>query len=59
MLALNKKIVEIAKTPEMIARMREINVSTPIQTPEEVGKSLEQETILNGKLIVEAKISMD
>jgi len=58
-LSLNKKIVEIAKTPEMIARMREINVSTPIQTPEEVGKSLEQETILNGKLIVEAKISMD
>lgn len=57
--ALNRKIVEIAKTPDMIARMQSINVVVPIQTPEEITATQNQEYIENGKLIAEAKISMD
>ena len=34
--ALSRKILEIARTPEMIARMREINVVVPPLTPEQV-----------------------
>ena len=56
---LNKRVVEIAATKEMIARMQEINVAVPLQTPEEVLQSQEQEFITNRKLIAEAKISMD
>ncbi|MGE0223173.1 MAG: Bug family tripartite tricarboxylate transporter substrate binding protein [Acetobacteraceae bacterium] len=56
---LNRKVVEIAKTPEMIARMREINVVVPVQTPEEMAVTQEQETVTNGKLIAEAKISIN
>lgn len=57
--ALNRKIVEIAKTPDMIARMRAINVVVPLQTPEETAAAQEREFVSNGKLIAEAKISMD
>ena len=57
--ALNRKIVEIAKTPDMIARMRAINVVVPLQTPEETAAAQEREFVANGKLIAEAKISMD
>ena len=57
--ALNRKIVEIARTPDMIARMRAINVIVPLQTPEETAAAQEREFVANGKLIAEAKISMD
>lgn len=57
--ALNRKIVEIAQTPDMIGRMRAINVVVPLQTPEEVGATQEREFVANGKLITEGKISMD
>jgi len=56
---LNKKIVEIAATPEMIARMQQINVVVPLQTPEQVAAIQARETEINRKLIQEAKVSMD
>jgi tripartite-type tricarboxylate transporter receptor subunit TctC len=56
---LNRKILEIAATPEMIARMREINVVVPLQTPEEVAAVQDREMESNRKLIAEAKVTMD
>jgi len=56
---LNKKIGEIAQTPDMIARMREINVVVPVQTPEEIAATQEKEFVTNGNLIREAKITLD
>ena len=41
--ALSRKILEIAKTPEMIARMREINVVVPLLTPEQVAAGQNKE----------------
>jgi len=57
--ALNRKIVEIAGTPEMIARMREINVVVPQLTPEQVAAGQNKEIESNRKLIAEAKVTMD
>jgi tripartite-type tricarboxylate transporter receptor subunit TctC len=56
---LNKKVIEISKTPDMIARMRAINVIVPQETPEEMVATQEREWQSNGKLIREAKITMD
>ena len=41
--ALSRKILEIARTPEMIARMRAINVVVPPLTPEQVAAAQDQE----------------
>ena len=56
---LNKKMLEIAATPEFIARMREINVVVPLLTPEQVAAIQEHATEENRKLIAASKISMD
>ena len=56
---LNKKIVEIAKTPEMTARMREINVVVPLETPEEVAAYREKDTAANLALIKAAGIKLE
>jgi tripartite-type tricarboxylate transporter receptor subunit TctC len=56
---LNKKMLEIAATPEFIQRMREINVVVPLQTPEQVAALQARESEANRKLIEAAKISMD
>jgi tripartite-type tricarboxylate transporter receptor subunit TctC len=56
---LSKKMLEIAATKEFIARMREINVVVPLQTPEEVAAIQGRETEANRKLIEAAKISME
>ena len=53
------KILEIAKTPEMIARMREINVVVPPLTPEQVAEAQDKEIESNRKLIAEAKVTLD
>ena len=37
-------MVEIAKTPEMKARLLAINVACPVQTPEEMGRQLAEDT---------------
>ncbi len=57
--ALNRKIVEIGQTPDMVARMREINVVVPSETPEDMIATQEKEWLSNGKLIQEAQIKLD
>ena len=57
--ALSRKILEIAQTPEMIVRMREINVVVPLLTPEQVAAGQNKEIESNRKLIAEAKVTMD
>jgi len=56
---LNAKVIEIAKTDEMKTRMREINVSVAIQTPEERAQYLLDDIKANGELIKAANIKLD
>ena len=56
---LNAKVVEIAKTDEMKARMRSINVVVPIQTPEEMAKYLIEDTARNAEVIRVANIKLE
>ena len=56
---LNKKVVEIAQTPDMIKRMREINVVVPLQTPEEIKTEQDAQIAANGRLIKTANIKLD
>ena len=56
---LNAKIVEIAKTDEMKAKMRAINVVVPMQTPEEMAKHLVEDTKPNAEVIKAANIKID
>ena len=55
----NRKIVELAKTDDMIRRLREVSVICPIQTPEEVAAFTEADFASNGKLIRDAKVKLD
>ena len=48
---LNGKMAEIARTPEMKARLLAINVACPVQTPEEMGRPLAEDTKRNAELI--------
>lgn len=56
---LNKKAVEIAQTPDMIKRMREINVVVPTQTPEAIAAEQARQVAANGELIRAANIKLD
>jgi tripartite-type tricarboxylate transporter receptor subunit TctC len=56
---LNAKVVEIASTDEMKARMRSINVVVPIQTPEEMAKYLIEDTARNAEVIRIANIKLE
>ena len=56
---LNAKVVEIARTDEMKARMRSINVVVPIQTPEEMAKYLIEDTARNAEVIRIANIKLE
>jgi len=58
-LKLNKKIVEIAKTDDMKARMRSLNAEVPFNTPEEVLKYLATDTAANAAIIKAAHIKLD
>ena len=55
----NRKIVELAKTDDMIRRLREVSVICPIQTPEEVAAFTEADFASNGKLIREANVKLE
>jgi tripartite-type tricarboxylate transporter receptor subunit TctC len=55
----NQTIVEIAKTDDMIRRLREISVIVPLQTPEQITAFYEADLEANGKLIREANIKLD
>jgi tripartite-type tricarboxylate transporter receptor subunit TctC len=56
---LNAKLVEIAKTDEMIAKMRAINVIVPPQSPDEVRAYLVEDTKRNAELIKAANIRLE
>jgi len=56
---LNAKIVEIAKSDDMKARMQALSVVLPLQTPEEVAKHLEEDTKRNADVIRIANIKLD
>ena len=57
--AFNRKVVEIAATPDMVARMQGINVVVPAQTAEQVGAYWIEDSAANAQLIRAAKISME
>jgi tripartite-type tricarboxylate transporter receptor subunit TctC len=56
---LHAKVVEIAQTDDMIARMRGINVIVPNQTPEEMAKHLVADIARNGEVIKAADIKLE
>lgn len=56
---LNGKITELARSEEMIRRLREISIIAPTQTPEEMAAFLETDYAENGKVIREANIKME
>jgi len=56
---LNTKINEISATPDMIAKMREINVVVPQQDLDGLLKYRETDWATNGSLIKAAKITLD
>ena len=55
----NRKIVEIAKTDDMIRRLREVSVICPTQTPEEILAFTDTDFASNGKLIREANVKLE
>jgi len=56
---LNAKMLEIAKTDDMKAKMRAVNAFVPLQTPEEMAKDLEVDIRANAELIKAANIKID
>lgn len=55
----NATLIELAKSEEMIAKMRAINVIVPPQTPEEVRAHLVEDTKRNAELIKMANIKLE
>ena len=53
------KIVELAKSDEMIKRMREINVVVPVQTRAEIADYLLSDTKANAEVIKAANIKLE
>jgi tripartite-type tricarboxylate transporter receptor subunit TctC len=56
---LNARIVEIARSEEMIAKLKAINVVAPPQTPEEIRSYLIEDSKRNGELIKAANIKLE
>ncbi len=56
---LHAKIAELAKSDEMKAKMRGINVEVPIQTPAEMKAHLVADTKANGDVIKAANIKLE
>ena len=56
---LNAKMLEIAKTDDMKAKMRAVNAFVPLQTPEEMAKDLVEDIKVNAELIKVANIKID
>jgi len=56
---LNAKMVEIARSDDMKARMASINVVVPIQSPEEIARRLEEDTRSNAEVIKVANIKLE
>ncbi len=56
---LNAKVVELAKTDDMKARMRAINVEVPLQTPAEMAAFLVDDIKRNAEVIKAANIKLE
>lgn len=56
---LNAKLVEIARSEDMKARMRALSVTLPVQTPEELARHLEEDLARNGEVIRIANIKLE
>jgi tripartite-type tricarboxylate transporter receptor subunit TctC len=56
---LNAKIVEIAATDDMKARMAAINCVVPLQTPEQMSQHLVADIKANAEVVREAKITLE
>ena len=56
---LNAKVVEIAASDDMKARMRAINVVVPLQTPEQLGQHLVADIKATDELIRNANIKLE
>ena len=56
---LNARMVEIAKSDDMKAKMASINVVVPIQSPEEIARRLEDDTRSNAEVIKAANIKLE
>jgi tripartite-type tricarboxylate transporter receptor subunit TctC len=56
---LNAKMVEIAKSEDMIRRLGEISVICPTMTPEEIVEFTERDYVANGDLIRAAQVTLD
>ena len=56
---LNAKMIEIAKTDDMKAKLRAVNAFVPLQTPEEMAKDLAADIKANAELIKAANIKIE
>ena len=56
---LNAKMIEIAKTDDMKAKMRAVNAFVPLQTPEQTGQHLAEDIKANANLIKAANIKIE
>jgi tripartite-type tricarboxylate transporter receptor subunit TctC len=55
----NATLVELAKSEDIIAKMRAINVIVPPQTPEEIRAHMQEDTRRNAELIKAANIKLE
>ena len=56
---LNAKMLEIAATDDMKAKMRSVNAFVPLQSPEDMAKDLVEDIRINAELIKAANIKID
>jgi tripartite-type tricarboxylate transporter receptor subunit TctC len=56
---LNAKMIEIAKTDDMKAKMRAVNAFVPLETPEQMAKALADDIKANAELIKVANIKIE
>ena len=56
---LNAKMLEIAKTDDMKAKMLAVNAVVPLQSPEDMAKHLLEDTKANAELIAAANIKIE
>lgn len=55
----NAKVIEIAKTDDMRAKLRASSFAIPLQSPEEIQRALIEDSRINGEIIRAANIKLD
>lgn len=56
---LNAKVIEIAKTDDMKAKLRASSFTVPLQTPAEMARDLAEDRRINGEIIRAANVKLD